>query len=282
MANAYQQMIDSYSAQRKAQEDFLKQQQANQAKQLQNQVNKTISQLETAKKQYGQTYHDNARQAYIQKMQAQRDLPQQLAAQGVSGGLSESGNIALNTAYGNQLSGYKRDYNDQLSDVDQNIYNARQDYNSALADLNNTYLGKLAENNNYYNQLIAQQKAAQLQAEEAARNAQVQSYRTTGNGSGHDNSAYVKRAQEKMDNEGNQSAYSYLRNLTDQGYISSEDFASIAAQIGIPGTEIANYLSGNAAKVAQDIVIHSVPLSGTYKQTRENWLKDMKARRSGR
>lgn len=174
MANAYQQMIDSYSAQRKAQEDFLKQQQANQAKQLQNQVNKTISQLETAKKQYGQTYQDNARQAYIQKMQAQRDLPQQLAAQGVSGGLSESGNIALNTAYGNQLSGYKRDYNDQLSAADQNIYNARQDYNSALADLNNTYLGKLAENNNYYNQLIAQQKAAQLQAEEAARQAQIQ------------------------------------------------------------------------------------------------------------
>ena len=104
MVNAYQRIIDDYNAQKKVQEDFLKQQQANEAKKLQNQVNKTISQLEATKNQYGQTYQDNAQQAYIQKMQAQRDLPQQLAAQGISGGLSESGTIALNTAYGNQLS----------------------------------------------------------------------------------------------------------------------------------------------------------------------------------
>lgn len=240
MANAYQQMIDSYSAQRKAQEDFLKQQQANQAKQLQNQVNKTISQLETAKKQYGQTYQDNARQAYIQKMQAQRDLPQQLAAQGVSGGLSESGNIALNTAYGNQLSGYKRDYNDQLSAADQNIYNARQDYNSALADLNNTYLGKLAENNNYYNQLIAQQKAAQLQAEEAAR----QAAGSSSGSSGSSNSAYIKRAQSLLDKDG-RSAYDYLKNLMESGYIDGSSFSNIAAQIGLTDSMIRKYMTSD-------------------------------------
>lgn len=246
MANAYQQMIDSYSAQRKAQEDFLKQQQANQAKQLQNQVNKTISQLETAKKQYGQTYQDNARQAYIQKMQAQRDLPQQLAAQGVSGGLSESGNIALNTAYGNQLSGYKRDYNDQLSAADQNIYNARQDYNSALADLNNAYLGKLAENNNYYNQLIAQQKAAQLQAEEAARQAAL-----SGSSSGSSNSsdsAYIKRAQTLLDKDlksGGRTSYDYLKNLLSSGYIDENSFSNIAAQIGLTDSMIRKYITSD-------------------------------------
>lgn len=245
MANAYQQMIDSYSAQRKAQEDFLKQQQANQAKQLQNQVNKTISQLETAKKQYGQTYQDNARQAYIQKMQAQRDLPQQLAAQGVSGGLSESGNIALNTAYGNQLSGYKRDYNDQLSAADQNIYNARQDYNSALADLNNTYLGKLAENNNYYNQLIAQQKAAQLQAEEAAR----QAAGSSSGSSGSSNSAYAKRAQSLLDKDG-RSAYDYLKNLMESGYIDGSSFSNIAAQIGLTDSMIRKYMTSDDVAAA--------------------------------
>ena len=259
MANAYQQMIDSYSAQRKAQEDFLKQQQANQAKQLQNQVNKTISQLETAKKQYGQTYQDNARQAYIQKMQAQRDLPQQLAAQGVSGGLSESGNIALNTAYGNQLSGYKRDYNDQLSAADQNIYNARQDYNSALADLNNTYLGKLAENNNYYNQLIAQQKAAQLQAEEAAR----QAAGSSSGSSGSSGSAYANRAQSLFDKDlesGGRTSYDYLKNLLSIGYIDEDSFSNIAAQIGLTDSMIRKYMtSDDVAATARAAAYYARP-----------------------
>lgn len=174
MADAYQQIIDGYNAQKKAQEDFLKQQQANQARQLQNQVNQTIGRLEQSKKEYGQTYDDNARQAYIQKMQAQRDLPQRLVAQGISGGLSESGNIALNAAYGNQLSGYKRDYDSQIGAVDQNISSARQNYDSSLASLNNTYLGKLSENNSYYNQLIAQQQSARIQAQEQERLAQIQ------------------------------------------------------------------------------------------------------------
>ena len=164
-------MIDSYAAQQREKENLLKQQQANQAQVLQNQVNKTISQLENTKKQYGQTYNDNATQAYLQKIRAQRDLPQQLAAQGISGELSESGNIALNSSYGNQLSGYKRDYDNQLSGVDQNIYNARQDYDSAVANLNNTYLGQIAENKSYFDNLISQQKAAQLQAQEQARQA---------------------------------------------------------------------------------------------------------------
>lgn len=230
MANSYQQMIDAYTAQKRAQQDFLKQQQANQAKQLKAQTDKQIADINTA-------YNENARQAYIQREQAKRDLPQQLAAQGISGGLSESGNIALNTAYGNALSGYK-------GQRDSDTSNVKLQYGNDLASLNNTYLGKLADVNNSYDQLIAQQKAAQLQAEEAARQAQVQSYRTTGNGSGQDNSAYIKQAQRLLDKDG-RSAYDYLKNLLETGYINQEGFSGIAAQIGLTDSMIRKYMTSD-------------------------------------
>ena len=87
MASTYQQMINNYSSQRKEQEDFLKAQQKEQAKLLKEQVDKQVA-------DYDKAFENSARESYVQKMQAQRDLPQQLAAQGISGGLSESGNSA--------------------------------------------------------------------------------------------------------------------------------------------------------------------------------------------
>lgn len=236
MAVTYQQLIDNYNAQKRAQQDFLKQQQANQVKQLKAQTDKQIADINT-------TYNENARRAYIQREQARRDLPQQLAAQGISGGLSESGNIALNTAYGNALSGYK-------GQRDSDTSNVKLQYGNDLASLNNTYLGKLSENNSYYDQLIAQQRAAQLQAEEEARHSAVASTRSysgsgnktnSGNGT---NSAYIKRAQSLLDKDG-RSAYDYLKNLLEAGYINQEGFSGIAAQIGLTDPMIRKYITAD-------------------------------------
>lgn len=51
-----------------------------------------------------------------------------------------------------------------------------------------------------------------------------------------------------MDKQGNASAFSYLRNLAEQGYIGTEDVRSIAAEIGIPQSEIKRLL--NAERIA--------------------------------
>ena len=61
-------------------------------------------------------------------------------------------------------------------------------------------------------------------------------------------SSYLKRAQSLMDKQGNASAFSYLRNLAEQGYIGTEDVRSIAAEIGIPQSEIKRLL--NAERIA--------------------------------
>ena len=274
MADGYQQIIDSYTAQQKKQEDYLRQQYQNEAKQLQGQLNQTVGKLNNIKNDYRKAYDENARQAYVQKMQAQRDLPQQLAAQGVSGGLSESGNIALNAAYGNQLSGYKGNYDSQVEGVNQNLSEAQSQYDSQMAGLGNTLLGKIAENQNYYGQLIEQQKAARIQAQEQERLARIQAEKEAeiariqaeqqakaeaeakaraarsggASGTASSNNGYLNQAQSLLKQDlqnGGRTAYDYLTNLLSGGYINGESFSNIAAQIGLTEPMLQRYITSD-------------------------------------
>lgn len=267
VSGIYDQAISSLQSQRKAQEDYLKQLQENQAKQLQSQVNQTVRQLEDSKKGYEQTYNDNAQQAYIQKMKAQRDLPQQLAAQGISGGLSESGNIALNTSYGNQLSGYKRDYGKQLDAVDQNIYNAQQAYDSKLADLNNTYLSNLSESNRYYDQQIISQQLAKTQAEEAERQqaAQLAAQQAEAQQKAAEKERqallknYLIEAKNRMDSSNNvNSAINYLANQGRWGNITDQEFDDLLLKLGVSQTQKAEYFTPSSSNGTRDYYYYSM------------------------
>ena len=82
-----------------------------------------------------QQFNDNVQQAYVQKMQAQRDLPQVLAAQGYNGGLTESSNIALNNQYGNAYNEYKRAYDKNLNSLDNQIAGIKANARSQIAAL---------------------------------------------------------------------------------------------------------------------------------------------------
>lgn len=53
--------------------------------------------------QVNRLYDNQAKQAYIQREQNKANLPTQLAAQGITGGMAESTAARINTAYGNQL-----------------------------------------------------------------------------------------------------------------------------------------------------------------------------------
>lgn len=81
-------------------------------------------------------------EAYINKMLSQKNLAQQLAAQGISGGASESAVAGLLNNYGNSRNGITRDWNNNLSDLEQT-------YNTNLNDLYSAYQNQMAalENN---------------------------------------------------------------------------------------------------------------------------------------
>lgn len=86
-----------------------------------------INQWNAQKPGINQTAEDAARQAYINRQQAGRNLPQQLAATGQSGGLTESALLGLDTTYQNNQANIERDRQDAIRQVDLGIANAGQE-----------------------------------------------------------------------------------------------------------------------------------------------------------
>ena len=66
-------------------------------------LQQSLAQLEQEKSQSNLNFDEIARQAYIANRQSQMNLPQQLAAMGISGGASETAQLGLATTYQNNL-----------------------------------------------------------------------------------------------------------------------------------------------------------------------------------
>lgn len=80
---------------------------------------------------------DAMRQAYINRMMSEKNLSQKLAAQGLSGGASESAMAGLINNYGNARNNIQKTWNTNLSDLEQG-------YNSNLANLYSAYQERMA------------------------------------------------------------------------------------------------------------------------------------------
>jgi hypothetical protein len=106
-------------------------------------VEQGTNRLNAQKANINQAAEDNARQAYIMHMQAKKALPQQLVNQGVTGGMTETANLGLQTTYQNNL-----------NDINRNKINAIQEIDNAIVDLKNT--GNLAT----VEQVLANNQAA--------------------------------------------------------------------------------------------------------------------------
>lgn len=106
-------------------------------------VEQGTNRLNAQKTNINQTADDNARQAYIQYMQSQKALPQQLASQGATGGATETANLGIQTAYQNNVNA-----------INQNKANRLQEIDNAIIDLKNT--GDLA----MVEQVLANNQAA--------------------------------------------------------------------------------------------------------------------------
>lgn len=93
-----------------------------------------------------QNAEKSMQEAYVNKMLSMKNLSQQLAARGLSGGASESTVAGLLNNYGNARNNIQNTWDTNRGDLEQN-------YNTNLSDLYNTYQGQLAA--------LDQSKAAQ-------------------------------------------------------------------------------------------------------------------------
>lgn len=175
--NQYNNALSAYQAQQKANEDKLRAQ-----------INQSVTEREAGKGVAKQRFTDSGRSAYIQNQMAQKNLGQQLSAQGLNGGMSESSRVALDAQYGNAYNGYQRDYNNSIDQIDKDIAGIRSkgdisladnanNYANLIAQAKNQYNSQLAENEGNYNtklaELALQEQQYQRQLEEARRQQQA-------------------------------------------------------------------------------------------------------------
>lgn len=129
-------------------------------------VQRAVGQLTAQKTAANESYDDYARQAYRDKMAAQRDIDQYLGARGVTGGAAESTVLGLNTSYADELRRIEQSRRETLSALDQAIVDARLtgDINSA-----NAAADAAKAQASLYAQEMAERKAAAAAQEQSAR-----------------------------------------------------------------------------------------------------------------
>ena len=161
-ASAYSALLAAYAQQQRDYEEYLRQQR----EAAQNAYNRGMSALNSAydsqlgslkdnlsetKNQLLNQYNrsksgittdaeDSLRQAYINNMLSQKNLGQQMSAQGLTGGASESTMASMANNYGNARNAINTVANTNLSNLEgnysDNLSSAMQAYNSAVADAN--------------------------------------------------------------------------------------------------------------------------------------------------
>lgn len=88
-------------------------------------VQQAVNGLEAQKTTTNDTYNQYFRQAYIDKMNAQKNINQRLAAQGITGGAAESTLLGLNTSYADALRSMEQGRIRDLEGLDRAITDAR-------------------------------------------------------------------------------------------------------------------------------------------------------------
>lgn len=100
----------------------------NYAKALTDYTNQRNAEADRARTQVNSNFDNTQRQNYVQYMQNQRELPEQLARMGVTGGASETSALRAKTNYENNFNNTERSRGTEIGNI-----------NNALADQLNTY-----------------------------------------------------------------------------------------------------------------------------------------------
>lgn len=238
--NQMKQVEEQYQAELDRQEEIKQQQQAYYDR-MADQINQQYSAMLPS---LNQSYDDAARQAYINYRTAQRDLPSQLAAAGISGqGAAESSLVAQNAAYN---SAYNQNELARANAI-QSVENNRA---SALAGNSTQAAQSMADLANS----LYQQRQSILAQQEAAKQNVIGNYLNYGNATGNfgvnstldaqqtlANIAYNKRAQDMQQSQFNQTLANDKLNSNRDFYLKLWEgrgtrgaTPEIAAVLGIP------------------------------------------------
>lgn len=117
-------------------------------------------------------YDANQRQNYINYMQTRREMPELLAQQGITGGMSETANLRARTNYENNLGNYERSRNAELASIQNNLSDNLNTYKmTADQNMNSEIASNRTLRSNYEQQ-------QQQRKEERFANT-ISGYRTT-------------------------------------------------------------------------------------------------------
>ena len=129
------------------------------------QTRQALLQINQQKEAVNNEYADLYRQAYINAEQSKRRLPQILAAQGQSGGMSESAMLQIENAYNSTLSAGEKERIRQLADLDTAIANTQLSGTIAAAQ-SDAEIGQAALA--AYNNLMTAMRSEQLSLQQMA------------------------------------------------------------------------------------------------------------------
>lgn len=181
--NAYRQELEQdKQAGDMSWESFLERMGANDYEQrlrdaISSQVQQAVDDYNRQIDQAGTSYEDAARRAYINKMLSKRNMDQELAANGVYGGMADSQRIAAETAYQNDLTDLETQYSDTMAQLQQAITAARLSGDAQMAEQMANYLSQIQSEYNSYLQQREQERA------QARSTAQAYAYKNVGTSS---------------------------------------------------------------------------------------------------
>ena len=128
-----------------------------------NQLQSLNGQYNVSRDLLGQDREKQLAEAYASKMAAQRNLGQQLAASGVTGGMSESTMMGLANNYGQSRNKLETSYAQSLAEIEQQKSAQAAEL---LREYNSNKTGYESSWQNNYQQLMAEQAAARMQQEQ--------------------------------------------------------------------------------------------------------------------
>lgn len=100
---------------------------------------------EAQQKQAAQQREDNARKAYIAKEMALKNLPGQLAREGINGGLAETSYVRLNNRYNRSLADADNTYSDAVNQAYLDMIQANREPQSGKMSAQASYSAGLAK-----------------------------------------------------------------------------------------------------------------------------------------
>ena len=149
------------------------------------QVQAATDQYNSQIKDAGQDYEEAARRAYVNKMMSQRNMDQELAANGIYGGMADSQRIATETNYENDLTDLTTQYQSTIADLRQAITSAKLAGDAQAAESMASYLSQVQAQYASYlqNERGIQAEIDMFNRQLAAQQAQAaQSYSSGGSG----------------------------------------------------------------------------------------------------